>query len=158
FTGELRDPSRLDDGIFDEERALARAKAEGSRSGTFIVRLVMGIARFTFGRFAEARECFDVARTYADAAPSVWHQPILHQFGALACCAVWNVTEESERPALRETIDASLAALRVLAGHAPINFAHRVLLIEAELARIEGHTETALAKLEEAIARATEAA
>ncbi|MGZ3454679.1 MAG: serine/threonine-protein kinase, partial [Polyangiales bacterium] len=87
LTGKVADPARLNDATFDEEALLARAAAEGSRSGIFVIRLVMGLARFWFGEIAEANECFDIARSYADAAPSVWHVPIMHQFGALAVCA-----------------------------------------------------------------------
>jgi len=156
LTGDI-DPARLDDDGFDESALLAQAAAEGSRSGIYVLRVVMGLARYWFGKTAEACECFEVARPYADAAPSVWHVPIMHQYGALAACAAWSTTAEADRPALRATIESSLEALRVLAGHAPVNFAHRVSLIEGELARIDGALESALAKFDEAMAKASEA-
>ncbi len=144
LTGEIADPAVLDDPGFDERALLAGAEAVGSRSGIFVLRVVMGLARFTFGRFAEAAECFAIARAYSDAAPSVWHVPIMHQYGALAACAVGD----------RAAAEESLAWLRGLAAHAPVNFAHRVSLIEGELARLDGDREAALAKFAEAIALA----
>jgi predicted ATPase/serine/threonine protein kinase len=157
LTGKIEDPARLNDATFDEQALLARAEVEGSRSGIYVTRLVMGLARYWFGELAEANACFDIARAYSDAGPSVWHGPIMHQFGALAACAAWESTPESERPAARAKIEASLLALRILAGHAPVNFAHRVCLLEGELARIDGRSEEALAKFADAIALAGDA-
>jgi predicted ATPase/serine/threonine protein kinase len=158
LTGRLLEPWRLDDETFEEEALLAQAAAEGSRSGIYVCRVVMGLSRYWFGKHADAAACFAIARHYADAAPSVWHVPMMHQFSALAACAAWDATPAAERPALRAIIDASLEALRVLAGHAPVNFAHRVSLVEGEIRRIEGDRRGALARFEQAIVQANEAA
>jgi predicted ATPase/serine/threonine protein kinase len=134
LTGAIAEPSRLDDERFDEETLLAQFRAEGSRSGIFIQQFVMGLARYYFGEARDAHACFEIARSYIDAAPSVWHQPILHQLGGLAARAVGD----------EETLAKSLTALRALAEHSPVNFAHRVKMLEGnydealELARA-GH-------------------
>jgi len=146
LTGDKPDAWSLNDATFDERALLAESEAHGSRSGIFVLRVVMGLARYWFGKPAEAHECFAVARAYADAAPSVWHVPIMHQFSALAACAIGD----------RETARQSLEPLRALAGHAPVNFAHRVSMIEGELARLDGDRDAALAKFAEAIERARE--
>ena len=86
--------------------------------------------------------------------PSIWHLPIRHQFTALAACAAYEGTDDAQRPRLRESIAESLDALERLAEHAPANFAHRVRMIEAEVARIDGDRETAIAAFELAIAGA----
>ncbi len=156
WTGGVADPSRLNDDGFDEQALLTKAAAEGSRSGIHVLRVVMGLARFHFGRAKEASECFEIAREHLDAAPSVWHIPILHQFAALSACAAWDEMNDAERATLRPKIDASLAALRTLAGHAPINFAHRVSLIEGELRRIDGDPSGAFARFVEAASLARE--
>lgn len=149
LVGELADPARLDGDGFDEGERLAQAEAAGSRSGVFIVRLAMGLARAAFGRFDEAHACFEVARAHLDAAPSVWHVPILHQTGALAACRA-----RGDSAALRATAEASLEALRTLAGHAPVNFAHRVSLVEGELLRLGGDVPGALERFGRAIEQA----
>src|SRR5690606_23415798 len=125
----------------DEARALREAEAAGSRSGVFVVSLVIGLARWTFGRVDEACVAFERARAHLDAAASVWHVPILHQHGALAACAAWDraADDPPRRAALRSTAEASLGALRKLAAIGPANFRHRVDLVEAELARLDGH-------------------
>ena len=55
----------------------------------------------------------------------------------------------------RGAIDESLAALRELSGQAPINFAHRVLLVEGELQRVEGAADSALSSFERALTLAS---
>ncbi len=156
LTGAQPDPASLDDAHFREADALATAAAEGSRSGIFIVRKVMGMARYLFGRASEASACLELARPYADAAPSCWLLPIYHQFAALAGCAAWPDLDPAARTALRANIDLSLGELRKLAAHAPMNFAHRVSLVEAELRRIDGDLPGALALLERSITQAQE--
>lgn len=147
LTGDLTRAPRLDDGDFDEEARLAAAAREGSRSGCFILHLTIGLARFYLGDRGEASAHFELARGFLDAAPSTWHIPILHQHAALAACAVGD-------PTLRAPAEASLAELRALAAHAPVNFAHRVRMVEAALARLDDDHARARALLAEARAAA----
>ena len=158
LTGGMSDPSSLNDRELDEQTLLATSAAEGSRSGIYVLRVAMGLARYHFGRAKEASECFEVARQHLDAAPSVWHVPIMHQFAILSACAAWGELGEAERAALRPRMDASLQALRTLAGHAPINFAHRVSLAEGELRRIDGDPSGAFSRFVEAAEQAREGA
>lgn len=157
LTGRLTEPHNLDGEGFDEARLLAEAESEGSRSGQYILHLVKGLTRYHFGKPVEASACLEKARTFLDAAASVWHQPIMHQFAALAACGAWEqADDEDERRTLRGHIDESLEALRTYAELTPVNFAHRVSLVEGELRRLLGEPEAALAKLEQAIAQAQE--
>jgi hypothetical protein len=152
----VQDPSRLNDAGFDEEALLAAAAAQGSRSGIHVLRLTMGLARFNFGSAKEASACLEIARDHLDAAPSVWHIPILHQFAVLAACAAWGELGDLEKAALRPKLDASVQALRTLAGHTPVNFAHRVSLVEGELRRIDGDPTGAFSSFVEAAEQARE--
>jgi predicted ATPase len=154
LTGGKDKPWTLDDHDFDEAELLAAFESEGSRSGIFVQRVVMGLARYHFGRFGEARACFGVAAEYFDAAPSVWHMPILHQFRALSASALYDGADEATQVELRAEIAASLAVLQRLAAVNPVNFAHRVSLIEAELLRIDGANAGAIETLERAILEA----
>ncbi len=157
WTGRKAEPSSLNDDSFDEQSALEAAAAEGSRSGIFVARGVMGLARYHFGDAKEASAQFEIARDYLDAGPSVWHIPILHQFAALSACAAWSSFDEAERAAIRPKIDASLSELRKLAGHAPVNFAHRVSLVEGAIAGIEDDDARARALFQQATEQAKEA-
>jgi predicted ATPase len=133
--GRSATPATLDGDGFTEEAALATAVADGSRSGQCLVRIVMGLARFLFGDPVDASRWFEEARPLLDGLVSTWHVPIFHQYAALAILRL----PAADRAARRAEVDGDLAALRALAAHGPINFAHRAAMIEAELARVADH-------------------
>ncbi|HVV82166.1 MAG TPA: hypothetical protein VHE35_03775, partial [Kofleriaceae bacterium] len=154
LTGRLPAPPRLDDAGFDEEAHVAAAARDGSRSGVFIARLVMGLSRFLLGEPREAFAHLELARGHVDAAPSTPHLPVLHQYAALAACARYAGAGPDERARLDDVIDGSLEALGKVAAHAPVNVAHRIELVQAERARVHGDRDGARRHLEAAIAAA----
>jgi predicted ATPase len=147
FTGRLPDASRLDGDGFDEQAAVTAAEADGSRSALCIVRLLMGIVRYHFGSVAEASEHLEAARPYLDGVVSTWHVPMFHQYAALAIAGL----PAEARAARQDAAAGSLAALSGFAQHGPMNFAHRVALVEGETARAAGDLERATASFERAI-------
>jgi hypothetical protein len=159
LTGDLQDPARLDDEGFSEAAAVAKAEADAARSSVCVLNLTIGLVRFHFGTPEDASRHLEVARANLDGAPSVWHPPTVHQFAALAAGAAWHRTRaEGERTTLRGYVERSLEALHLLAELTPVNFAHRVSLVEAELSAMDGDRRGALAKLEKAAAQAQEGA
>ncbi len=157
LTGKLERPWCLDDDSFDEQTSLAEAEATDSRSGLFVHHYIPGLARYMFGRQAEAADFFARARRYQDAVPSIWHNPIIAQFSVLAACAkLETTTDEAERALLREVAETGLATLTRLASHHAWNFAHRVSLVQGEIHRVEGDRAAALAWFEKSIEQAGE--
>lgn len=155
LTGERERPWSLDGDGFDEQRELAEAEEEGSRSGIFVLSVVMGLSRFHFGRYGDGLACFERAYAHIDAAPSVWHVPIMHQFGALSAELLRREAEDvSERARLRAISMRGRAALEELVEVQPINFAHRVALVQGAAQVSDGDPEAALEHYERAIARA----
>jgi predicted ATPase len=150
YLGLTDDPSCLDGNGFSEQAALASAQEIGSSAGVAAINMVMGIARYTFGKVPEAHNCFGIVREMLDALPSIWHIPIIHQFAALSIYGL----PSAEREAHQADAEASIAALRHLAAHGPDNFSHRVALVEAERSRVGGDPAEALEGFERAIALA----
>lgn len=155
LTGAKPDPWSLDDASFSESEALAAAQAN-SGSSLCVHGIAAGMARFLFGRPKEASQQLEIARANLDSAPSCWLIPLCHQYAALAACAAWDELDDAERATLGPRIRESLEALRALAAQAPVNFAHRVALVEGELERVGGAPEEALASFERALAGALE--
>jgi len=139
FVGATDTPSRLDGPRFLEDHAIMSADNAGSRSALCLIRLLMGIARYHFGDPNQAANCLEAARPYLDGLASTWHVPILHQYAALARCAAGIRT-----PRDIAQIEGDIAALRAFAEAGPMNFGHRVTLIDAELARAQGEIDLAL--------------
>ncbi len=151
LTGAKPEPWSLDDERFSEAAALAAAEATDARGSICVHRVAMGMARFYFGRPREASMHLEIARAHLDAVPSCWMVPLCHQFAALSAAAAWDELSDAERAHIRPRIEESLSALRELSGQAPINFAHRVLLVEGELHRLDGDLQGALRAFEEAL-------
>ncbi|WP_437627747.1 AAA family ATPase [Sorangium sp. So ce1151] len=71
---------------------------------------------------------------------------------ALAAAKCWNETTDPEEQArLREHIEHGLARLKYFAEGCADNFLHKLRLIEAEHARVQGKTDEAMARYDEAI-------
>lgn len=159
LTGKRDQAWSLDGDGYDERAALAEAEREGSRSGAFVHRVVMGLSRFYFGRYREALECFERAHDHVDAAPSVWHLPIMHQFGALSAeLLVADTDDRAERARLRSIAERGLAALEDLVAVQPINFAHRVALVKGAMHASDGERDAARESYDRAIAQARDGA
>lgn len=140
LTGKTADPSRLESDNFSEANCLASAQSNGSRAAQCLNRVVMGIARYTFDRTEEASALFEAARPFLDGMPSVWHTPMFHQYASLSILGL----PEARRAPLMAHVGTSLETLRGLADAGPMNFAHRVSLVEAELARVADELDAAL--------------
>jgi len=157
LTGNARDPWRLDGDGFDEAALLASAQLEGSRSGIYVLSIAMGLSRFWFGEVSESAACFARARDYLDAAPSVWHQPIMYQFGGMASAlAALDEVDSEKRARLIAAAEASREALRKLSSVSATNFAHRATMIEAAIRRVTGDQRGAAAAFDKAIRQAHE--
>ncbi len=154
FTGRTPSPASLDGDGFLESEALARAQASGSRSAQCLVPLTMGLVRYHFGSVSDACAQFEAARPFLDGVASTWHQPMLHQYAALA---IWALPE-AERAPLEAHADESLRALQMLAEAAPANFSHRAQLVEAARAQAKGDAALARERFRDAVGGAGEQA
>ena len=85
-----------------------------------------------------------------DGMPSAWHTPMFHQYSALAILGL----EAEARAKLSEELESSITALEHCAAAGPMNFAHRLALVRAEAARVEGDTSGALDLCTQAISGA----
>lgn len=71
---------------------------------------------------------------------------------ALAAARCWQgATDAEERARLREHIEDGLARLSYFAEGSADNFLHKLRLVEAEHARVQGRTDEAMARYDEAI-------
>jgi hypothetical protein len=147
MSGHTSNAASLNGEGFDEAIAVEAAQVTGSRSAQCILRLLMGIVRFHFGSIEAASDCFEAARPFLDGIVSTWHVPMFHQYAALA---IHRLPKE-KRAALLEKSEADVAALRTLAVHGPINFAHRVSLVDAARAHADGDEGAATNAIADAI-------
>ncbi|MFO0607425.1 MAG: AAA family ATPase [Polyangiales bacterium] len=151
LAGLTDDPARLDGPGFDEAEALSFAEASGSASLVFVVLSDVLVARYHFAGAREAMDVADRARPHQHGAVSTWHLSNFHTYAPLAAARLHDEAPESDRPALLARIDESLAVLRTWAAAGPANHRHRLLLVEAERARVTGDLTEAAARYHEAL-------
>ena len=106
--------------------------------------LTRGMLEAHFGEPSAALDALDLARSVQPYLSSHWHLVLLRQFHALAA---------AHGPRGPEILGEALSALQHWASLSPENFAHRLALIEAELARREGAGPEAYTRAAELAAR-----
>lgn len=154
FLGRTNGPTSLSDAAFDEAACLAGMRGRG---------FMTGVANY---HIYKAEVCWlhddlDGALEHAAAmdelVASAMSLPQLVRFrivSFLARAARSPALGPSARTELRARLEADLAQMTSWAAHCPSNFAHLRDLMRAELARIDGRMDAALAEYERAIAAA----
>lgn len=153
LTGEGERP--LDN--WDDPTYLARLQA---LEGKVILHFYYLARLRLFYLFEKYRDALDMAR---QAEPQM-ERVFSGQLNAVEFCfyycltlaALYPTAEKKERKGHLRTIHNNRDKLRNWAGHCPANFSHKYLLVDAEMARIEGRDEGAITLYERAISAAAE--
>ena len=149
--GESVDDSRRLAGRgYDEDTHMAQLESVGFRGAAYILTVVRCFVRYLFRDTKGALFAADSGGEYADGAISTYHLVWWAQYRALAFLA--DATPESDL----ESVRANLAQLEAWLSFSEVNHTHRVALVQAELARVEGRDGDALEHYERAIAHARE--
>lgn len=107
------------------------------------------------GHVDAAARCLDHAATFAWSAPAHIHQLDFHLMRALTLAARLDASPAAPDAAAWQMLRADARKLRDWAQANPLTFADKALLVEAELARLEGDALTAMSRYEQSIAHAT---
>lgn len=120
---------------YDVKAHLEALVAQNTRGAAFCCAVAATITRFLFGEYESALEWADRWAAYADGVQCTYQVIAWNQFRALAALRL--CTPEDEKTL--ESIVPQRAVLSQLAQSSPVNFEHRVHLIDAEVARVRGH-------------------
>jgi predicted ATPase/signal transduction histidine kinase len=114
------------------------------------------MARYLFDDYEGARTALEEVekRRYSACHYLEAQEHIFYQ--GLILAQIASAAAPEERAAHLNDVRKNLHALGLLAAQGPMNFAHKHILVEAELARVEGRNEDALDLYDRAIALATE--
>ncbi|MFK7986071.1 MAG: AAA family ATPase [Sandaracinaceae bacterium] len=145
---ERDDPTRLVGDVYDAEAGFRAMVEADFRGAAIIISTLQVFVRCVFGDFGGAVVAADQGAPFLDGAVATYHQVSWHFYRSFAVLAR---AEPSTREAAVEDIAESVSQLWLWAGFSPANHAHRIALIEAELARLGGdaaarkHYEAAVA-------------
>lgn len=106
------------------------------------------------GHVDAAARCLDHAATFAWSAPAHIHQLDFHLIRALTLAAQLDASPAAPDAPAWQTLRADARRLRDWAQANPLTFADKALLVEAELARLQGDVLAAMSGYEQCIAHA----
>lgn len=135
-----------------EDDAVAELVASGSRGAVYVLQTQRLLQRYLMRDLEGALTVADEGEPYADGAAVTYHQVVFRQTLALVCIEL-AATASDRAPWLARARD-NRRLLEPLAAHAPHNHAHRLLLIDAELARVSGDVLAAVDAYDGAIEHA----
>ncbi|WP_437930548.1 AAA family ATPase [Sorangium sp. So ce291] len=109
---------------------------------------------YLFGDHVEAVACGGVVEQNAAGITPLMGLAVYHFYDALAWLGRYSELGDEQRARALERVDAHVGRLRAWAEHAPVNFEHKVCLVEAERAWVLGDTSAARELYDRAISLA----
>jgi len=127
---------------YDEAAHLAALEEAGFRGGVCVTATMGAYVRFLLGDLDAALAWADKALAHLDGAVATYNAVIVHQTLALAKLGR-SAPDAEDRDEVVAAVAPHLEQLRIWCAASEENHAHRVHLIEAEVARLEGRDEDA---------------
>jgi predicted ATPase/class 3 adenylate cyclase len=154
--GKTEKPSELSGEAYDSDTMMLLHKSNNDMFGYVFAHLHRLVLYYHFGMLEEAFASTNEVATHLEAISGLIHVAIYHQYAALTCLNLAAQAEGSLRLQLLNQADVSVMHLRHFASHQKENHAHRVALLDAERALIDGQRGVAIESYHEAIKSAEE--
>ena len=154
LSGNVTDPTILAGSAYDERTMLAAHERANDRTNIFVAYCAKTMLGVLFGRPDLAHAAAQANRAYMDGGASTVYVPVFVFHAALAELGLCASLSATARQLAILRVRRGLRDLRRWAGHAPMNNQHRVLLVEAELARVLGDDTAAMRAYDAAITAA----
>ncbi len=144
FMGECEDPCRLKGDSYDEDAVTLTDTDHFYRM----------ILLYHFYRFDDALEEARHVERRVRSFTCLAHVPVIVFYSSLILLALIETRRKKDRKRFLKRIRKNQAQMRKWAAHAPMNYSHKLLLVEAELQRVRGNFGAAMKRYEESIAAA----
>ena len=138
LSGKCADPRKLVGDEYDEDEMLPKHLEANDVTASFFVFFHKLVLNYLFGDLAEASRCADEARDRLTAILAKLENPTFRMFDSLVCLArITGEKSTAERDQERlKRVAENQELLKHWAHHAPMNFRHKYLLVEAERLRV----------------------
>ncbi|MGK4004087.1 AAA family ATPase [Sorangium sp. So ce1036] len=156
------DDAAVPEEALTEAQYLADCEAHQTRYALCHYQILKTMCLYLHGRPADALRVADEAEENLGSLAGKFQTAALRFYRALAIAALLPAARagappgEAEAVRLRADLDACRERLRGWAESCPANFSHKHLLVEAEAARVDGRSDEAAGRYEQAIALARE--
>ena len=158
FVANLRglaaNPLELEGHFFSQTRDLPETLALGLTTPTYWVHILKTILHYHLGHYSSAYTNSLEVEPFLPLLTSHVVQSLFPLYQSLTILQLLDSQDQSVE--LKEKFERNLAKIRLWAEHAPMNFQHKLELLLAERARIDGDVGVAIDYYEAAIAGARE--
>lgn len=149
-------PGSLSGPLLIEEEFVNCCIATNNTTTFFTFYLDKAVLAYLFHDYEEAYICASKIHSSTDGVAGMAHVPIYLFYECLIDLAIYPGSTIMRKRALMRTVKSNLKKLRIHAKYAPMNYQHKVCLIEAELAKVQNEHKKAIQCYEQAIALAAE--
>jgi predicted ATPase/signal transduction histidine kinase/ActR/RegA family two-component response regulator len=149
-------PCRLTGKAFDEETTLPFLHKANDLSALCITYVSKLMLCYLFHDYAQAVEHSAHAAPYLEGVRSTAAVPSFYFYDSLARVALYASADKSTKKVILRTVTSNLRKMKKWAVHAPANYLHKVLLVDAERLRALGKDARAEKSYLQAIAGAKE--
>ncbi|WP_338847324.1 AAA family ATPase [Massilia sp. W12] len=149
LAGATDSPGGLDDAQYDSQRALREFTEAAYGPGLTLFYLVQQVLHYHFGRYQQSLEAARQAAQGMHFLRATYSETTHYSYLALALCACQE--QRGTDPQTLAQLHEIEARLGVWAQHCPHNFQARHLLLQAEIARLEGRQLPAMRAYDAAI-------
>ncbi|MBE9226544.1 AAA family ATPase [Phormidium sp. LEGE 05292] len=156
FQGLTNDNCLLIGESFDESEMLPRLIAAKTGTVLFVFYIAKTILSYQFNKYEKALEYADLATEQAGSAFGFMQVAILNFYHSLALLSNYQQVSATEQKKYLELVETNQEKMKYWATHAPINYLHKYLLVEAEKARVLGEVLAAMECYDAAIQGAKE--
>ena len=150
------EPSVLQGHLFDKQNQLPALIEARDNSTVFSLFVMQTKLAYIFGDFSLSYQTAKEAAQFIEGGTGTEGIPVYHLFYVLSSLAVIDQLPDVEQKTVYKNIKKIVKKFRKWASFAPMNYQHRLSIIEAEIARVKGNTTQAKLLYDEAIQGASE--
>ena len=148
--GKGNDRFQLRGPLYDADTMLPQHIAANERSMVVNNYLHPTTFYYLFGEYQTALEWLEKTEPYMDGGIGAFIQVMFATFDSLIRLALWDECSEEEKRKARKRIAANQKKLKEWAKFSAANSLHKATLVDAELARVQGHVAQARELYDEA--------
>lgn len=153
--GETRSRDDWSDDSFDEAEWVAMVTGYSMKLPLHLYSCLKAQTSYIFGDFERTLEMVALSKTVEATAAGLQYRTLQNFFDGLALCALWDGKDAAWQRSARKGIKAAHKKLTLWAKHAPDGFLHKRLMLESEIARIDGDRDRAATLIDQAIDEVT---
>ncbi len=154
--GQNEDPRQLIGDFCNASEILPAHIQNNYRTAVFYVYCHSLVLSYLFEDYAKALDYLELARPYLDSVVALYITSLFYFYGSLIRLGLISDASLQERSRLLQQVKGDRKKLATWAAVAPSNYSHKLALVDAELARVQGQTYGAIDLYDRAIRLAQE--